>query len=290
MTTQTEIARRNHSRAVRFFWCFLVGATMVSLVGNIAHAVLPYIPTVVVQIAAAAVPPIALLAAVHGISLAVHAGASGKVYRWAVGAVAAIGVGAFALSFLALRDLMQAVGYSSATAWVFPTIIDTTVAVSTLMLVALGEKPARRTRTVSTQIAPVKRPVQGTNTQFNASAPTPARRQAVQPSVAQTPVPTAPERAQTCAPSVASGVASAQGLAHTTAHADDADLASLASELIASGVTTQPVSTVIAVLSSHRDGASINAAAKASRINYRTAQRIVEAADERRQRQLAAVG
>ena len=31
-------------------------------------------------------------------------------------------------------------------------------------------------------------------------------------------------------------------------------------------------------LSAHRDGASINAAAKASGINYRTAQRIVEAA------------
>jgi molybdenum-dependent DNA-binding transcriptional regulator ModE len=39
-----------------------------------------------------------------------------------------------------------------------------------------------------------------------------------------------------------------------------------------------------------REGASINAAAKASGINYRTAQRIVEGAAERRQRQLAAVG
>ncbi|HXL59687.1 MAG TPA: hypothetical protein VN959_03295, partial [Mycobacterium sp.] len=54
--------------------------------------------------------------------------------------------------------------------------------------------------------------------------------------------------------------------------------ADLASELIASGVTTQPVETVIAVLAARRDGASINAAAKASRINYRTAQRIVQAA------------
>jgi response regulator of citrate/malate metabolism len=64
--------------------------------------------------------------------------------------------------------------------------------------------------------------------------------------------------------------------------------ADLASELIASGVTTQHLETVVAVLKAHRDGASINAAAKASGINYRTAQRIVEAA-ERRQRQLAVV-
>jgi hypothetical protein len=68
MTTQTEITQRNHHRAVRFFWGLLIGATTVSLIGNITHAVLPYIPTVVIQIGAAAVPPIALLAAVHGIA------------------------------------------------------------------------------------------------------------------------------------------------------------------------------------------------------------------------------
>jgi molybdenum-dependent DNA-binding transcriptional regulator ModE len=56
-----------------------------------------------------------------------------------------------------------------------------------------------------------------------------------------------------------------------------------------SGDMTQSVDTVVAVLSAHRDGASINAAAKASGINYRTAQRIVDGA-ERRQRQLVAVG
>lgn len=120
MTTQTEIAVKNHRRAVRFFWGLLIGATLVSLVANITHAVLPYILHVLVQIGAAAVPPMALLAAVHGIALAVRAGASGRVYCWAVGAVAAIGLGAFAVSFLALRDLMHAIGYSSTTACIFP--------------------------------------------------------------------------------------------------------------------------------------------------------------------------
>jgi len=66
MTTQTEITQRNHGRAVRFFWGFLIGATTVSLMGNIAHAVLPYISRIAIQIGAATVPPIALLAAVHG--------------------------------------------------------------------------------------------------------------------------------------------------------------------------------------------------------------------------------
>ena len=99
MITLTEITQRNHRRAVRFFWGLLIGATLVSLIGNVVHAVLPYIPRVVIQIGAAAVPPIALLAAVHGIALAVRAGASGAVYRWAVSAVAVIGIGAFASEF-----------------------------------------------------------------------------------------------------------------------------------------------------------------------------------------------
>jgi hypothetical protein len=48
--TQTEIVARNHRRAVMFFWGLLLGATTVSLLGNIAHAVLPYLPTVFIQI------------------------------------------------------------------------------------------------------------------------------------------------------------------------------------------------------------------------------------------------
>ena len=186
MTTQTEITQRNHHRAVRFFWGLLIGATTVSLIGNIAHAVLPYLPRIVIQIGAAAVPPIALLAAVHGIALAVRAGASGRVYRWAVSAVAVIGVGAFAVSFLALRDLMRAIGYSSATAWIFPAIIDTAVAVSTLMLVALGDKPARRTRAVTasadTEIPTMRRwpnlRRQGAKAEVTPFAPTSERRAA----------------------------------------------------------------------------------------------------------------
>jgi response regulator of citrate/malate metabolism len=83
-----------------------------------------------------------------------------------------------------------------------------------------------------------------------------------------------------------------QDSAHIQTTQVDAEIAQvdadLASELIASGVTTQPAVTVIAVLEAHRNGASINAAAKASGINYRTAQRIVEAAAERRQGQLVA--
>jgi hypothetical protein len=284
MTTHAEITQRNHHRAVRFFWGLLIGATTVSLTANVVHAVLPYIPAVVIQIGAAAVPPIALLAAVHGIALAVRAGASGRVYCLAVGAVAAIGLGAFAVSFLALQDLMQAIGYSSTTAWLFPAIIDTAVAVSTLMLVALGDKPARRTRTVtasanaqSATVRPlVQPPKDSAKDQARRLTRTGRQLQGIQA-----------ERVQTSASAQPNPAETVQDSAQTDATQVDADLAA---ELITSRATAQPVETVIAVLAASRDGASINAAAKASGINYRTAQRIVEAAAERQQRQLAAVG
>jgi hypothetical protein len=284
MTTQTEVTQRNHDRAVRFYWGFLIGATLISLLGNVVHAVLPYIPHIGVQIGAAAVPPIALLAAVHGIALAVRAGASGRVYCWAVSAVAVIGAGAFTVSFLALRNLMRVIGYSPATAWIFPAIIDTAAAVSALMLVALGDKPARRARTVATpadtQTPTMQRSrqpgTQSAKTEVTPFAPTRVRAQTVQANRVQSFASVQPDPAQTV-----------QDSAQTEAARVDAHLAS---ELIASGVTTQPVETVIAVLAATHDGASINAAAKASGINYRTAQRIVVVGAEHRQRHLMAVG
>jgi hypothetical protein len=279
MTTQTEITQRNHRRAVRFFWCLLIGATTVSLLGNVVHAILAYIPHVVIQIGAAAIPPIALLAAVHGIALAVRAGASGRVYCLAVGAVAVIGLGAFTVSFLALCGLMQAIGYSSTTAWLFPVIIDTAVAVSTLMLVALGDKPARRTRTgaaPATVQTPTMRRLRQSGTQSakaEVTRPTPTllTTQTVQD-----------ERGQTSAPVQHNPAPTVQDSAQIAEV-----VANLASELIASGATTQPVETVIAVLAASREGASINAAAKKSGINFRTAKRIVEGAAQYQQRQLA---
>src|SRR5271169_1552113 len=223
MTTQIEITQRNHHRAVRFFWGFLIGATLVSLIGNVVHAIWYLIPVVVIQIGTAAVPPLFLLAAVHGIALGVRAGASGTVYRWAVTATAAIGVGAFLLSFRALRDLLIQTGTPPVWAWLFPAIIDATIGVSTMMLVALGDKPARRPPRVSTQTATVQGaaqiPVQSAKAEVIPFAPTSGRAQTAQAKRVQTSVSVQPDPAQTVQDSV-----------QTKATQVDADLAS---ELIA---------------------------------------------------------
>ena len=174
---------------------------------------------------------------------------------------------------------MQAIGYSSATAWIFPAIIDTAVAVSTLMLVALGDKPARRGRSAITAAS-----TQNPGMQRAARNEKP---QATRVRSAQSACTDGASRPRNGFASVQLGATQTVRSARAGVAQDDADLAS---DLIASGVTTQSVDTVIAVLSAHRDGASINAAAKVAGINYRTAQRIVEAATVRRQLQFAAVG
>jgi hypothetical protein len=95
------------------------------------------------------------------------------------------------------------------------------------------------------------------------------------------------ERVQTSAPIHRDPLETVQDPAQTETTQVNADFAL---ELIDTGATTQSIETVIAVLAARFDGASINAAAKAAGINYRTAQRIVEAAAEHRQRPLVMVG
>ena len=273
--TQTEVAAKSHRRAVRFFWFFLFGATTVSLIGNIAHAVLSYLPRIVIQIGAAAVPPIALLAAVHGIALAVRAGASGRVYHWAIAAVVVIGAGAFMLSFRTLRDLLIQTGTPPAWAWVFPAIIDTAVGVSTLMLVALGDKPARRTRTAT---APA-------SAQVKASAPP-----------APKPVSAPPRPHSVRADHVASSAKSASvdpALLAASASAQRADAgadhAALAQALVDAGATTKPAAVVASILSAHAEGTALNRIASNAGIHHKTVSKIIDAAENHRQRLRIAV-
>jgi hypothetical protein len=157
--TAAELTVRHHRRAVRFFWAWLAGTTLVSLAGNITHALVTA-PGGSRWLAAAvaAVPPTVLLCAVHGIAVLAKANASGAVYRAAVTATAALAAGAFVLSFVALRDLALIAGIPTTFAAVLPLVIDVAVAVATTALVAVGDKPARRARnSASTATQPAAR-------------------------------------------------------------------------------------------------------------------------------------
>ena len=131
---------------------------MASLAGNITHALLTAPPgSRWLAAAVAAVPPTVLLAAVHGLAVLVKANTTGAVYRAAVAATAALAVGAFALSFVALRDLAVLAGIVPHLAIMLPLVIDLAVAVSTIALVAVGDKPTPRPRR-ATSTAPAAAP------------------------------------------------------------------------------------------------------------------------------------
>lgn len=99
------------------------GASLTSLAGNVAHALLSA-PAGSWWLAAAvaAVPPTVLLCAVHGIAVLAKTNASSAVYWVSVAATAALAGGAFVLSFVSLRALALLESYCrpcSATRYTF---------------------------------------------------------------------------------------------------------------------------------------------------------------------------
>lgn len=90
-----------------------------------------------------------LLTSIHGVAVLVRVNASGAVYRASLAATAALAAGAFVLSFVALRDLAVLTGIAPELAAMLPLVIDLAVAVATVALVAVGDKPVRRPRSAA---------------------------------------------------------------------------------------------------------------------------------------------
>jgi hypothetical protein len=183
-----------------------------------------------------------LLAAVHGIAVLVKANATGAVYRTAVAATAALAGGAFVMSFVALRDLAVLAGTPPALAAIMPIVIDLAVAVSTIALVAVGDKPARRTRTAT---------------------PTATR--------------TAPPNAAPVSVSATRGSAVSAPLPAQPADPDPT--ARVAADLVAAKATRQPVETVQAILIAHQNGDPLNRIAADLRVHHSAVKRVLEAAE-----------
>lgn len=260
-STQADITRRNHERAVRFFWTWLVLATWLSLAGNVAHAWLTTDADARwLAASVAAVPPTVLLLSVHALAVLAKTTASGAVYRAAVAATAALAVGAFILSFVALCDLAVIAGIRPGLAPVLPLVIDLAIGVATLALVAIGDKPARRARNAARGMTS---PATLSATQNRATA-TEKSAPAKKPSRAEMP-PAEAERV------------------NLSAHAEARELAA---ELVAAKVTRQPVAIVDAILAAHETGHARNRIAKDLGIHHSAVSKVVEAAAERNHRSL----
>lgn len=134
---------RHESKAQRFFWCWLIVATAVSIAGNVSHALLVTAHTQTtanpwVAGALAIVPPVVQVGATHGVHVLVRARIVGAAYRCALVITVALVIFAFVLSFEALRELaIVYAGMNPVTAWLWPLVIDLSITGSTVSLLAL---------------------------------------------------------------------------------------------------------------------------------------------------------
>lgn len=113
-------------------------AATASVAGNVWHAALSDPPSMAVAATLAIVPPSVLLAAAHGVALLVRADIDGPVYRWSVAGTAFLGCAAAVLSFRTLADLASRWGgHDLVAAYLIPVVIDASIALSTLGLLAL---------------------------------------------------------------------------------------------------------------------------------------------------------
>lgn len=277
LLTSTEIAQRHHHRAVRFFWAWLAGATVVSLAGNVAHAVLTATTgTRWLAASVAAVPPTVLLASVHGIAVLAKTSASGRVYRAAVAATTGLALGAFLLSFVALRDLAVLAHIPRPLAFVLPLVIDLAIGVATLALVAVGDKPTRRV-TPRAATSQVSKPPATSN------APRPTT------STASTTAPLAPRTASPDAPSVprTAPPAAPQGSSDSASPAPET--VALAEKIVSSRAVRQPVGMVARILELSETETRKAVIERQLGVHHSVITKVLEAAETQRRHGLVAV-
>ena len=214
----------------------------------------------------AAVPPTALLLSVHGLAVLPKATASGAVYRGAVAATGALAVGAFILSFVALRDLAVIADIHPGLAPVLPLVNDPAIGVATLALVAVGDKPARPTRNAANRAVATSAPSATTATSRRDAATTSPRAGAMTDRGSA-----APSATESAVPS-----------------ADD-PIRELAATLVAEKLTRKPVEVVARILAAHEQGEPLNRIAKGVGVHHSAVSRIIDAAAAHRQGTLAAV-
>ncbi|WP_051021599.1 DUF2637 domain-containing protein [Nocardia araoensis] len=149
----TTVVHTAHSLAARkpranaFFWTVLGAAATVSITGNATQALLHDTVLPAVAAAVAIIPPLALLAAVHGVSVLLRAHAGARATHWIATAMTAlIATGAFWLSFTALRSLAITAGVPHGEAWLWPLIIEGSMAQSTVALLALAHSASSEVR------------------------------------------------------------------------------------------------------------------------------------------------
>jgi hypothetical protein len=280
--------------AWRFYWAWLVFATSVSVLGNIAHALL-VAPDALRLLAAVAsvVPPAFVLGSTHSVALSLRMRHFALIY--VLGLLMTIGVAAcaFFLSFDALRALAVTLGWRSGTAWLFPIAIDVSIAQATFGLLSLT--PARTCSAAERSTAAERQPATTSPclTEDGARSPSqPAASVAAGNGAAvddgHAPRPfTTPDRA-VAAPKAPPVVSMSESKRVLTAAADSPDVAfemselarwkPTADELVRNGTTSKDPETVAAILAEHAAGTAPSTISRRRGVHHSTVGRILAGA------------
>lgn len=287
----------HHASAVSFWKRLLYAATAVSVVCNSAHAMLEKDTDILGMAVAgvlAALPPLMFFFIVEGIARAVKSGIGGVSYVIGLLFAAALGAGAFIISFNSLYMFAHDWGvFDEHLVLIFPALVDAVMALSTYMLLAMGDKPTKRVKKpkeTNTGVASVGL-IPWLKVKFiggAATVPTLPEQPLSTPSTVQSAVSSHPENI----PKVDGGRAPVQRAVSTgrspsvsrpvgtpvTWTVDDAD--HLAGRLRATGKTELPIETVTAILVGFAEGQSGRALATAAGVSPTTAQTLRKAAAE----------
>jgi hypothetical protein len=125
-------------RAERFFVGWLVVATAISIVANVAHAWLTAPADIRLGAAIASlVPPVVLLVQTHAVFMLIKARRFGWAFFISLVVTILIAAGAFVLSYESIRVLVIKLGTSPGLAGLWPAIIDLSIVGCTVALYAL---------------------------------------------------------------------------------------------------------------------------------------------------------
>lgn len=288
MSTLTDRAEHDAERAQAhsFFWRWLIGATLLTLLGNAAHALLPLIPTTAIRLSVYLIPPVVALVSIHAVTVLarvgrVHRARSSTSWRDAGGtAVLAVSVTAIlaliaaVLSYSGLLGVALAGGLGSHLAWLFPLCIDAGIAVSSVALVVLrpassADLRAARLAHRAAQPQVSNRPATPTATRPTTSTATPAAPPA--PRTASTDAPTAPRPAPSTAP---------QGTSDAPTPAPET--VALAEKIVESRAVRQPVHTVARILELSESESRKNVIADRVGVHHSVITKTLEAAETER--------
>ncbi|MEZ0385234.1 DUF2637 domain-containing protein [Mycobacterium sp. pW045] len=270
-------AETDRAKARRFFMGWLIAATVVSVSGNAAHAVLEWLPVVGVKIAVACLPPVVALVGIHGVAVLARSGhtprarasaTGGWVYGLSVAVTGLLALGAAVLSFAGLHGLAVAGGIDPHLAALWPITVDAGIAVSTVALVVLRPTSAADLRAARAVAAPAA-------VQASASA------ECAAPTVAAAPTPRT-------APAARTEAAHPRALQAVPTAGAGLDTSAVARALVDGGATTKSLEQVQRVLAAHAAGAAITRIATDTGVHHATVRKIINAAAEHRQ--LATVG